>query len=63
MPAPVPTRAPVAPMQPAQTPQGGMWTPEMGIKFSGGPQEQQTPLPGQKPVAGQWDPSAGIRFG
>jgi programmed cell death 6-interacting protein len=63
MPAPVPTRAPMAPMQPGQMPQSGMWSPEMGIKFGGPPPAQQTPQAPPNIQGGQWDPRAGVRFG
>lgn len=63
MPAPVPTRAPIAPMQPGQLPQGGMWSPDVGIKFGGPPSAQQPPPIRQKIHGGQWDPTAGVRFG
>jgi programmed cell death 6-interacting protein len=61
LPAPVATRPPVASMQPNQLPAGGMWNPEMGIKFGGPPSGQPTPQGG--PKAGQWDPNSGVRFG
>ena len=73
--APVPTRAPVQP-PPAATPtvpSGGMWNPEMGIKFA----NVTTPrMPEQAngnvhnpayPITagrgGQWDVQHGIKFG
>ena len=63
MPAPVPTRAPIVPMQPGQLPHSGMWSPEVGIKFGGPPSVQQAPPTKQKIHGGQWDPTAGVRFG
>lgn len=63
IPAPVPHRAPVPPMQPAQVLQGGMWSPEMGIKFGGPAPTQQPPQAPQNIHGGQWDPRAGVRFG
>ncbi|KAI9761136.1 MAG: hypothetical protein M4579_001183 [Chaenotheca gracillima] len=45
--APVPTRAPAAPP-------GGVWTPDMGIKFGGGPPQP----PGQLPPQAQKQPSS-----
>lgn len=74
LPAPVPARAPG---QGAPTP--GMWNPEMGIKFGGGPtmattsqqQQQAAPngvvhnptYPNTRTRGGQWDMNQGVRFG
>ncbi|KAI9735744.1 MAG: pH-response regulator protein palA/rim20 [Claussenomyces sp. TS43310] len=68
LPAPVATRAPIAPMQPAPAPApaplGGMWSPDMGIKFGAPSSAPQMPTPSTQGVkGGQWDPSAGVRFG
>ncbi|KAL3427727.1 BRO1-like domain-containing protein [Phlyctema vagabunda] len=77
IPAPIPTRAPVAPMQsPPIMPQ--TWAPEMGIKFgasgpgggggNGGPQGPTAGNgngngAGEVPQQKTWDPNAGFRFG
>jgi len=56
--APQPTRAPISP------PGGGMWSPEMGIKF-GAPTQMNShaaPYPEARTTGGQWDPSRGVRF-
>ncbi|KAI9731745.1 MAG: pH-response regulator protein palA/rim20 [Cirrosporium novae-zelandiae] len=65
--APMPTRAPIQIPTPAA---GGMWTPDMGIKFGASPAQTEgspapsvvsVPPPGQ--VKGRaWDPSRGLRF-
>lgn len=62
--APTPTRA-TAPSLPAvQQPQvvGGVWNPEIGIKFGGPPPNGVGGA--QRPVkGGQWDAGKGVRFG
>jgi programmed cell death 6-interacting protein len=63
MPAPIPTRAPVAPMRPALGPHVGMWSPEIGIKFGGPPPGDPPPQSPQKLQGGKWDPTSGLRFG
>lgn len=65
MTAPMPTRANVAPQPPA----GGMWTPEMGIKFASQSQpplgqpndthKAQYPVP---PKGSTWMPGSAVRF-
>jgi len=57
IPAPVPTRAPVAPMSPPVMP--AMWTPDMPIKFGGTVGTQPT----QQQATGPWDPNKGFKFG
>lgn len=63
MPAPTPTRAPVAPMQsPPIMP--AMWNPDMGIKFGGTPQDQGGQGTNQwSGQPGAWDPNKGFKFG
>ncbi|KAI9872294.1 MAG: pH-response regulator protein palA/rim20 [Pleopsidium flavum] len=67
--APTPTRAAVPPpLAPASL---GVWTPEMGIQFGGGPSQQNNqnvhaaPYPNTSNAqlrGGPWDPSRGLRF-
>ncbi|KAH7347267.1 BRO1-like domain-containing protein [Plectosphaerella cucumerina] len=61
----------VEPQQPRPVPASSMWTPDVGIRFGGGPgpagASGQAP-PGQQPnvqqqKGGTWDPNSGIRFG
>jgi len=53
----------------AVVPAPGMWTPEMGIKFSGGetPRVGITTSSGSGPQGvgkdGRWDPSKGLTYG
>jgi programmed cell death 6-interacting protein len=65
--APQPTRANAAP--PPVTSGGGIWSPEMGIRFGGQLPAPGTTQPGRpgdhqnKPAnPGAWDPSKGLRF-
>lgn len=54
--APTPTRASVAP-------QGGMWTPEAGIRFAGVPTSSGNARPVNGPAQdGRWDPAKGLKF-
>ena len=66
MTAPMPTRANAAPPPAA----GGMWSPEMGIKFASiqpqlptnadsGAHKATYPVP---PKGGAWTPGAGVKF-
>ena len=43
IPAPIPTRAAIAPMQPVLGPQVGIWSPEIGIRFGGSAPENTPP--------------------
>lgn len=58
--APTPTRASIAPTS-------GMWTPEIGIKFGGGPTltpQTNNSRPNNGPSQdGRWDPAKGLKFG
>ncbi|KAJ3488961.1 hypothetical protein NLG97_g6089 [Lecanicillium saksenae] len=54
------------PMPPVANPMGGMWTPNSGIKFGGGPSQPGSSNTGdgqQQPGQGTWNPNAGIKFG
>ncbi|KAG9240621.1 BRO1-like domain-containing protein [Calycina marina] len=59
IPAPVPTRAPVAAMSPPLMP--AMWTPDMPIKF-GGMAPPPAAQPNQQQGGQTWDPNKGFKF-
>ncbi|EEQ83574.2 pH-response regulator protein palA/RIM20 [Blastomyces dermatitidis ER-3] len=67
--APQPTRTSIIP-PPSTMPVGGMWSPEMGIKFGPPASHAQMNVPGQAeegqqmqmPMPGRWDASLGVRF-
>ncbi|KAH8714548.1 BRO1-like domain-containing protein [Ilyonectria robusta] len=48
------------PVQPQQNPVGGMWNPDIGIKFGGPPGPSSG---GQGRAPGTWNPNSGIKFG
>lgn len=48
------------PVQPQQNPVGGMWNPDIGIKFGGPPGPSSG---GQGRTPGTWNPNSGIKFG
>ncbi|KAA8619503.1 pH-response regulator protein palA/RIM20 [Pyrenophora tritici-repentis] len=55
--APTPTRA-------NMPPPAGMWTPEVGIRFSGVPTTSGNARPAAGPPQdGRWDPAQGLKFG
>lgn len=64
--APQPTRANAA-LPPTVTNTGGIWSPEMGIRFGGPLPAPGTTQPNRQSNAGgaptgTWDPSKGMRF-
>lgn len=51
------------PMQPQANAMGGMWNPDIGIRFGGGSPISSPPAQNQPQGGGTWNPGSGIKFG